>query len=80
MDIWAKYTKTVGRGVAWNTDDGVTYHVCDRGGGTLCARGRPYRPKFGTVTSNGWELLRGRSKLYVNCSWCLRKLNKKGSI
>lgn len=76
MDVLVKYTKMFGGGAGWNYDEGATYHATDHGL-TLCGRGKPDAPRNGNASERGWELLRGRSKSDVNCSWCLKKIAKE---
>lgn len=70
MDVWARYTKTVGGGIAFDTDS-ATYHIA-KSGATLCGRGHPRKDMK-------WELLRGRSIRDVNCKLCLKRHAKGGN-
>lgn len=73
MDILARYTKMFSGGAGWNYVEGATYHAVDHGA-PLCGRGNADPPRNGETSQRGWQLLRGRSKSNVNCSWCIKKM------
>lgn len=80
MDILAKYTRKLGprgSGGDWDGDRGVTYHAATRFGETLCGRGSPNAPRNGGASATGWELLRGRSRHDVTCSYCEREMGRE---